>query len=59
MVKYFKSRVFTHETKTRLHKTLVKPVLMYGSETKFDISTLRAFEKKILRKIYGPIKARG
>jgi hypothetical protein len=54
-----KARILIHEAKTRLCKTLVKPVLMYGSETKFDISTLRAFERKILRKIYGPIQARG
>ena len=29
LVKYFKSCLLTHKTKTRLHKTLVKPVLIY------------------------------
>jgi hypothetical protein len=29
LVKYFKSCLLTHKTKTRLHKTLGKPVLMY------------------------------
>jgi hypothetical protein len=51
------------QTKTRLYKTLVKPVVMYGSETwaltQIDISRLSAFQRKILRKIYGPIKERG
>jgi hypothetical protein len=36
---------------------------MYGSQTwvlkLFDISALSAFERKILRKMYGPIKERG
>ena len=59
----FKSWLLTKKTKTRLYKTLVEPVLMYGSETwvltQFDISRLSTFERKKLRKIYGPIKERG
>jgi hypothetical protein len=42
-----------------IHKTLIKPVLMYGVETwvlsKADELRLGVFERKILRRIYGPI----
>ena len=39
-----------------IYKTLMKPVLMYGPET-WVLSKLRfgVFERKILRRIYGPI----
>ena len=53
----------TRETKVRLYKTLVKPVLMNGSETcvltqgnQFWHASL---EWKILGKIYGPIMEGG
>jgi hypothetical protein len=42
-----------------IYKTLIKPVLMYGAETwvlsKADELCLAVSEKKILRRIYGPI----
>jgi hypothetical protein len=42
-----------------IHKTLIKPVLMFGAETwvlsKADELRLGVFERKILRIIYGPI----
>ena len=45
--------------KVTINKTLIKPVLMYGAETwvlsKADELRLGVFERKILRKIYGPI----
>ena len=63
LMKYFKSRFLTHETNTRLHKTLVEPVLIYGSKswviTQFDKYKLSAFRRKTLRKIHGPVKERG
>ena len=42
-----------------IYKTLIKPVLMFGAETcvlsKADELRLGVFERKILRRIYGPI----
>ena len=44
----------------QIYKTLIKPVITYGSETwtltKSDENLLRIFERKILRKTYGPIQ---
>ena len=43
-----------------MYKTLIKPVLMYGVETwvlsKVDELRLGVFKRKILRRIYGPIR---
>jgi hypothetical protein len=47
--KHFKSQLLTHETKVRLHRTLIRPILTYGCETwtltKADELTLRTFER--------------
>jgi hypothetical protein len=44
----------------QIYKTLISPVVTYGSKTwtltKSDENLLRIFERKILRKIYGPIQ---
>ena len=45
--------------KVIIYKTLIKPFLMYNAETwvlsKADELRLEVFERKILRRIYGPI----
>jgi hypothetical protein len=60
--KHFKSRLLTHETEIRLYITLVRPVSAYGCETwmltKADELALSTFERKVLRKIYGPVCGR-
>jgi hypothetical protein len=47
-----------HQTKFTIHKTLIRPVLLYGSETwvltKRVENQLLVFERKDLRAICGP-----
>jgi hypothetical protein len=44
----------------KIHKILIRPAVTYNSETWVlkddDENDLRRFERKIIRKIYGPIK---
>jgi hypothetical protein len=48
------------KTKVMLYKTLIRTVLTYGSKTwtlsKNSENALRTFERKILRRIYGPVQ---
>lgn len=58
----FKSSLVSRATKLRLYKTIVRPIVMYGCET-WPLTTkheamLGCFERKILRKICGPILER-
>ena len=57
--KYFKSKLLSRGTKCRIYRTLIKPTLMYASETwamtENDIQSLYIFERKILRRIFGPV----
>jgi len=54
----FRSQFSSIKNKIKLHKTLIRPVLTYGSETwvlsKCDEAVLGVFERKILRAIFGP-----
>ena len=56
----FKSKLLIKNSKLRIYKTLVRPVVTYACETwvlKENIkSKLRVFEWKVLRRIYGPTK---
>jgi hypothetical protein len=44
--------------KCKLYKTLIRPVLLYGCESwainRYNVEKIAIFEKKVLRKIYGP-----
>jgi hypothetical protein len=55
----FKSRAVSKAVKTKIYKTLVKPIVMYGSEawslTEADMIRLNTWERKILRYIHGPV----
>jgi hypothetical protein len=52
------SRYLRRKTKRKLYKTLIRPVLLYGSEywalNRDDEERLKTFDRKILRKIFGP-----
>jgi hypothetical protein len=51
-----KSKIIRRAVKMQKNKTLIRPVVTYGSETwnltKSDENLLRIFERKILQKIY-------
>jgi hypothetical protein len=53
-----RSKLQRKDTKCKIHETLIRPVLLHGCDswtvTKTD-GQLSVFERKILRKIYGPI----
>jgi hypothetical protein len=59
-VKLFRSKLLARNTKLELYKTVIRPILTYGSETWTMIveetKASRIFERKIVRKIYGPVK---
>ncbi|KAF6198411.1 hypothetical protein GE061_008159 [Apolygus lucorum] len=59
LVKMFKSSLLSRETKMTLYRTLVRPVVCYGAESWIlktaDIEALRVFERKIMRRIFGPV----
>jgi hypothetical protein len=59
----FTSRSGFRKTKCLLYKTLIIPVALYASETwpltKKNEVAVNTFERKILRKIYGPIQENG
>jgi hypothetical protein len=48
----------SHQTKFTIHKTLIRPVLLYGSKTwvltKREETELLVLERKVLRMICGP-----
>jgi len=56
MMNMLKAKNIDRKHKVTMYKTLIKPVLVYGAET-WVLSKLRlgVFERKILRRIYGPV----
>ena len=54
-----KSKFLKKNTKLKIHKTMVRPVVTYWSETGTvtakDENNIRIFERQILRKIFGPV----
>jgi adenine-specific DNA methylase len=57
--KLIKSKFLKRNTKMKIHKTIIRPVVTYSSEawtlTAKDEKNLRTFERQILRKIFGPV----
>jgi hypothetical protein len=60
LVSLFKSKLLSRRTKIRLYKVLVRPIVLYAcaawASTKADEKKLMTFERKILRRIFGPKK---
>jgi hypothetical protein len=58
-----KSKIIKRSVKMQIYQTVIRPVAAYGSKTwtltKSDENLLRSFERKILRKIYGPVQEGG
>jgi hypothetical protein len=48
------SRLLSKNVKIRIYKTIILPVVLYGSLTLREEYRLRVFEKRVLRKIVGP-----
>jgi hypothetical protein len=59
MVNMLKVKNINRKHKVIMYKTLIKPALTYGAETwvlsRADELRLGVFERKVLRRIYGPI----
>jgi hypothetical protein len=55
-----KSRAFNRSSKLKIYKSLIRPIVTYGCEawtlTNRDVQYLRIFERRILRKIFGPVQ---
>jgi len=56
--KIFQSELITRKTKERLYHTVIRPVVVYGSEccvlTENIKQKLLIFERRLLRRIFGP-----
>jgi hypothetical protein len=57
--KVMKTRAINKNLKLQIYKTIIRPVVTYGCETwtltHQNEQRLRIFERKILRKIFGPV----
>jgi len=56
----YKSKLLSRKSKVTLYKVLVRPITLYASSTwattRSDKKKLEVFERKILRKVFGPKK---
>jgi len=56
----FTSKLVSRRSKLKLYWTVIRPVVVYGCETwvlkENIIQNLSVFERKILRKVFGPTK---
>lgn len=59
MRKMIQSKILSRKTKLAIYKTVIRPVVTYGCEvwrlTESEANKIAVFERKILRKIFGPV----
>ena len=59
LIKILKSKSVSRNSKCALYKSVIRPVVTYGSEswcmTQKDEQSLLTFERKVLRTIFGPV----
>ena len=57
--KLIKSKLLRKNTKMKIYKTMIRPVVTYSSQTWIltakDENNLRIFKRQILRKVFGPV----
>ena len=57
--KLIKSKFLKKNTKMKIYKTMIRPVITYCSETWIltakDGNNIHIFERQIIRKIFGPV----
>jgi hypothetical protein len=62
-IKLFRSRLMSKDTEAKLCKALIRPVVTHGAQVwtlrTVDEQALRVFERKVLRRIYGPVCIQG
>lgn len=55
-----KSRLISRRSKKSIYRTVLRPIVMYASETwvmtRRDETMLNTWERKVLRRIYGPVR---
>jgi len=58
-----KIKIISRRSKLQIQRTLIRPVMTYGAETwtltAEEENALRRFERKVLKKIYGPVVDKG
>jgi hypothetical protein len=58
-----KSKIISRRSKLQIYKTLIRPVVTYRAETwtltTAEENALRRFERRVLRKIHGPVVDKG
>jgi hypothetical protein len=61
--KIFRSKIITERAKLKLYHSIIRPIVTYACETwilkETIINKLLVFERKMLRKIYGPNYEKG
>jgi hypothetical protein len=48
------AHLLSRNVKVKIYKTVILPVVLYGSHTLWEEHRLRVFENMVLRRIFGP-----